>query len=142
MSKKFVKEKNWYGLEYVSVVLPISRVSGEHGELVDAKTWSSAELLVGRELISRKYPIRGLELRYLRKTLGYSLRDYSALLGLSQTAVMKWEKQTKRRLDPINEVAVRALCAQLLKLELRAWFDELRGCEKSAPFQVKVEEAA
>ncbi len=142
MAKKFVKEKNWYGLEYVSVILPISRVSEIHGELVDAKSWSSAELLVGRELITRGYPIRGQELKYLRKTLGYSLRDFSALLSLSQTAVMKWEKKTKKRLDPINEVAVRSICAQLLKLELRAWFDELRGCEKSTPFQVKVDEAA
>jgi DNA-binding XRE family transcriptional regulator len=142
MSKKFVKEPNWYGLDYVTVLLPVSRVSEQHGELVDAKVWSSAELLVGRELIVRGYPIRGIELKYLRKVLGHSLREFASLLGLSQTAVMKWEKQSKRRLEPINEVAVRALCAQLLKVEIRAWFDELRGREKPEHFQVKVPDAA
>src|SRR5690348_8192776 len=106
---KYVIEKNWYGLEYVTVKLPVTRSSKEHGDLVHAKSIQAAEIAVAREIITRTIPLRGVEIQYLRKALGQPLRKFSSLLGISHTAVAKWEKQPKKRLDPVNEVAVRTL---------------------------------
>lgn len=132
---KYLIEKNWYGLEYVTVKLPISRSSKEQGDLIHAKSIQAAELAVAREIITRTIPLRGVEIQYLRKTLGQSLREFASLLGVSHAAVAKWEKQPKKRLDPVNEVAVRTLCAQLLNLELRGWFQELVGTGKAQPIE-------
>jgi len=139
--KKYVIEKRWYGLEYVTVKLPVSRASSKHGELVDAKTWEIAEKMVARAIITHSLPLRGIEVQYLRKTLGYPLRDFAAMLGISHTALAKWEKQPKRRLEPMNEVGVRTLMAQLLKLEMRGWFGELVGKDKAQKIEITAKAA-
>ena len=132
---KYIIEKSWCGLKYVTIKLPVARVSQEQGTLVHSKSIQAAEYAVAREIICRTIPIRGIEIQFLRKTLGQSLRDFSTMLGISHTALAKWEKKVKKRLDPVNEVAVRTLCAQLLNLELRGWFQELLGTGKAQPIE-------
>lgn len=137
---KYVKRENYYGLEYVTVYLKVSRTHPKYGDLIQADTIGAAAKSVSSEIVNRKIPLRGVEIKFIRKALGLSLRDMGAALGISHVAVDKWERAKKKRLDPINEVAVRSLFAQLMKVEISGWFDSLKGTEK-APKKLEIRAA-
>jgi hypothetical protein len=46
-------------------------------------------------------------------------------------AILKWERQKLKRLDPVNEVAFRALMAGFFNLKLLGTFAALLGDERS-----------
>ena len=46
-------------------------------------------------------------------------------------AILKWERKKSKRLDPVNEVAVRALMAGLFEVKLAGTFDALLGDDKA-----------
>jgi DNA-binding transcriptional regulator YiaG len=85
------------------------------------------ERLIGRALISRRVPLRGKELKVLRAALGLSLEKFAQKLGLTSGAVFHWEKAENQRLSPINEAAVRCLCAEELEIDIPAKFSQLLG---------------
>ena len=72
-------------------------------------------------------PIRGAEVQFLRKSLDLSMEKFGRLLGLSAPAILKWERARIKRLAPINEVAVRALMAEHLSIEMKGRFTVLKG---------------
>lgn len=124
---KKITIKKYYGLEYITVIgIPIKNT--KHGNII-AINVSVIENLVARELIQKKVPIRGLEFKFLRKVLGLSLATIGSELGISAPAVLKWERAAKKRLDPINEVAVRALLAEKFGVKISGKFSELLGAD-------------
>ena len=81
--------------------------------------------LAARAIIERRLPIRGMEVKFLRKTLGLSMEEFSEQLGLTSGAIFKWEHKAEERLHPINEIAVRSLIADHLELEISGRFSKL-----------------
>ena len=127
--------KGYYGLEYVTVILPLS--PSKHGDVI-AVDVGKVEKSVARLLIEKGVPLRGLEIKFLRKALGLSLERFGAELGISAPAVLKWEKlKAEVRLEPMNEVAVRALLAEKLGVKLSGKFSVLRGEETVTPFRLR-----
>jgi putative transcriptional regulator len=113
------------GLEYVFLEgVPIRHTA--HGDVVNADTGLIEKEIAG-EIVRRGVPIRGAEVRFLRKSLGLSLERFGGMLGLSAPAILKWERARERRLDPTNEVSVRALMAENLGIALAGKFTVLRG---------------
>ncbi|MEO5969790.1 MAG: hypothetical protein ABIQ95_07655 [Bdellovibrionia bacterium] len=45
-------------------------------------------------------------------------------------AILKWERNKLKRLEPVNEVAVRALMAGFFGVKLLGTFDALLGVDK------------
>lgn len=127
--------KGYYGLEYVTVVLPIR--PSKHGDVI-AVDVGEVEMKVARLLIEKRVPLRGKEIRFIRKVIGLSLEKLGAELGISAPAVLKWEREKEeQRLDPINEVAVRALLAEKLGVRMTGTFSALRGEEKAGKIMLK-----
>lgn len=113
------------GLDYVYLKdVPIQRTS--HGEVIDIDP-SIIEHAVASEIVQQGIPIKGAEVQFLRKSLGLSMEKFGKLLGLSAPAILKWERARTKRLSPINEVAVRALMADQLDIELEGRFTILKG---------------
>ena len=113
------------GLEYVFLEgVPIRHTP--HGDVIDADP-GLIEKEIAAEIVRRGVPIRGAEVRFLRKSLGLSLERFGRMLGLSAPAIMKWERARERRLDPTNEVSVRALMAENLGIALAGKFTVLKG---------------
>ena len=108
------------------------RVYDEHGETIHSKVLSEIEKLTSRELILRRLPIRGREVSFLRGILAMSQREFAAKLGLSHVAILKWERAQGKRLDIINEIAVKTLMAGQLGLKVVASIKNLVG-EEGAP---------
>lgn len=113
------------GLDYVYLEnVPVRQT--KHGEVLDADLAVIEREIAGR-IIRQGIPIRGAEVKFLRKSLGLSMERFGALLGLSAPAILKWERAPQKRLHPINEVAVRALMAERLGIFVEGNFTVLKG---------------
>jgi DNA-binding transcriptional regulator YiaG len=113
------------GLDYVYLEnAPIRHT--KHGDVI-ATDPALIEREIAREIILQGIPIRGAEVQFLRKSLSLSMERFGRLLGLSAPAILKWERAREKRLDPTNEVAVRALMIERLNLALDGKFSTLRG---------------
>jgi len=113
------------GLDYVYLEnVPIRRT--KHGEVLDTDP-AAIEREIASQIVRQGIPIRGAEVRFLRKSLGMSMEGFGALLGLSPPAILKWEREAQKRLHPTNEVAVRALAAEQLNITLEGKFTVLKG---------------
>ena len=113
------------GLDYVYLKdVPVRETM--HGEVL-AVELSAIERGIACEIVRQGIPIRGAEVQFLRKSMGLSMNRFGSLLGISAPAILKWERARTKRLDPINEVAVRALMAEQLNVELRGRFTLLKG---------------
>ena len=89
------------------------------------------EDLAARALIEYRVPLRGLEVKFLRKVLQLSMDAFSEKLGLTAGAVFKWEQKSEEKLHPINEIAVRAFVADSLGIEISGKFSEMVSHEKT-----------
>ena len=87
------------------------------------------EELASRAIIEHRLPIRGKEIRFLRKSLGLTLAAFAEKLNLTPSSILKWERANEERLHPINEVAVRALVAEEMKIDVVGKYSVLRGKE-------------
>lgn len=113
------------GLDYVYLKnVPVCKTA--HGEAIDADL-SAIEKDIAREIVCKGIPLRGAEVQFLRKSLALSMEKFGKLLGISAPAILKWERARTKRLEPINEVAVRALMAERLDIEIKGRFTVLKG---------------
>jgi DNA-binding transcriptional regulator YiaG len=88
------------------------------------------ERLAARAVINSRVPIRGIEVKFLRKTLGLSLEKFANKIGLTSGAVFKWEKDTNERLHPMNEIVVRVFFAEQFGIDIPGKYSELLGNER------------
>ena len=113
------------GLDYVYLKdVPIRQTS--HGKILDVDL-AFIERDIAGEIVRQGVPIRGAEVQFLRKSLALSMEKFGRLLGITAPAILKWERARTRRLEPINEVAVRALMAEQLDIEMKGRFTVLKG---------------
>lgn len=89
------------------------------------------EELAARAIIENRLPIRGQEVRFLRKSLSLSMDEFSEQLGLTSGAIFKWEQKPIERLHPINEIAVRSLVADRLGIEIPGRFSKIIGGDQT-----------
>lgn len=117
------------GIEYVRVVGMPTKDS-PFGPVVSAACLKQAERLVASAIIRLRFPLRGVEVQYIRRVLGLSQAALGRELGPSDVAVLKWEKRVERRLDTVNEVALRALFAERLGVPLPGTLSDLCGADE------------
>ena len=123
--------KGLMNLDYVEIHHVPFVESKRFGRGTDAGVLKKLELQVARAIIFQRRPIRGSEVLFLRSVLGMSLKQLGAKLGYSDVAILKWERSKLKRLDPVNEVAMRALMAGLFEIKLLGTFESLLGNDKS-----------
>jgi DNA-binding transcriptional regulator YiaG len=122
--------KGFMNLDYVEVRHTPYVQSARFGRGTDAEVLQTVERLVARAILTRRRPLRGAEVYFLRSVLGISQKVLGARLGYSDVAILKWERNKTKRLDPVNEVAVRALMAGYFGIKLLGTFDALLGEDK------------
>jgi transcriptional regulator with XRE-family HTH domain len=76
------------------------------------------ERRIAEEVLLQHRPISGLEVAYLRQVYGISRRAFAKEIGLSDVAVLKWERAKRKRLVTTSEIAVRVFFAKKLGLSL------------------------
>ena len=126
MGKKWKGDlKNPTPLEYI-VFKNVPMHSSKHGDVIDLDP-GVLEMLAAKAVIEARIPLRGKEVRFLRKVLGLSYEKFAGPMDLSAATVMKWEKAEFDRLHLVNEVAVRAFVAERLGLHIEGVFSKLVG---------------
>lgn len=112
-----VVESKYYGLEYVSVTFHNCKVHPEYGPLIHAKVLQKVELEVAKGILERNYPIRGKELRFIRKVAGLNSRAVADFFRVTHPTILAWEK-IEEPLPTATEVALRVLFAAHLGITL------------------------
>lgn len=112
-------------LEYIRF-LNVPLKDSKHGPVIDLPP-HFLDNLAAVAVIKERIPLRGKEVKFLRKTLGLSLEKFANQLGLTSGAVFRWEQDLEQRLLPINEIAVRTFVAEKLNIEIAGKFSELLG---------------
>ncbi len=127
-----MKKKRWtedcdnlVPLDYIRF-LDVPMYSSEYGDVIDVK-FGLLEFLAAEAVLKMGIPIRGLEVKFLRKVAGLSMEKFANKLGLSSGTVFHWEKAAKETLAPVNEAAVRAFIAETLNVEISSHFSKLVG---------------
>ena len=118
------------GMEYLFIKVP-TKVTDEGDEYI-AIPVGIIEKGIAKKLIESRVPIRGVEAKFLRKTLSLSLKDWVQAFGLSAAGVMKWEKSPNIRLSKVNEAAVRSFSAEKLGINIEGQWSQLIG-KKETP---------
>ena len=122
--------KGFMNLDYVDIRHVPYVESARFGRGTDAEVLKALERFVARAILGQRRPLRGAEVHFLRSVLGMSQKQLGSRLSYSDVAILKWERNKSKRLDPVNEVAVRALMAGLFGIELPGTFDALLGDDK------------
>lgn len=129
------------GLDYIYVKVPV--LKDDSGEEYLDVAMGDIEAAIATSLIKLRVPLRGVEVKFLRKSLGLSLKAWASELGLSAAGVLKWEKAADSRLSRVNEAAVRAFCAEKLGIDLPGTLSQLVGKDKTPRrISVKLDEIA
>ena len=129
------------GLDYVYVIVPVKRTA-DGTEYIDLPM-NVIERAIAIKLIEERVPIRGAEVRFLRAALGITLREWAKLFGFSAAGVNKWEKTRTKRLAPVNEAAIRALCAERLDVGIEGkWSDLVATAKVPKRLSLRIDSAA
>ena len=123
--------KGLMNLNYVEIRHVPYVESKRFGRGTDGEVLKKLERQVARAILSQRRPIYGAEVLFLRSVLGISQKQLGAKLGYSDVEILKWERNKQKRLDPVNEVAMRALMAGLFEIKLLGTFEALLGDDKS-----------
>lgn len=138
MTRKFWVEDliSWDGFSYLRLKgVPMKR--SKSGGVIDFEQ-RRLEKLVAAAILKNQVPIRGKELQLLRRVTGLSLEKFGRRLGISYGTIYHWEKTPRKRLTPINEIAVRLLCAEEMGFDLTGRFSTLIGDERHEPIDITV----
>jgi DNA-binding transcriptional regulator YiaG len=106
------------------------------GPVIEVREQILEELAL-RALVTRRIPLHGAELKFIRKALGFTIQEFAKKLRLTHGAIQGWEKGPKTRLLPVNEIAVRSLVAEELKIDILGHFSELLGTD-STPKRIEL----
>ena len=117
--------KGLMGLDYI-LFKNVPMRQSEYGPVIDLEP-GVLEKLAAQAVIEQRIPIRGKEVKFLRKTLGLSMEKFATKLELTSGAVFKWERNPEERLHSINEIVVRAFVAEILGVEISGKYSALLG---------------
>jgi DNA-binding transcriptional regulator YiaG len=117
--------KGLVGLDYV-LFKNVPMRQSEYGPVIDLEP-GVLEKLAAQAVIEHRIPIRGKEVKFLRKTLGLSMEKFATKLELTSGAVFKWERNPEERLHSTNEIVVRAFVAEILGVEISGKYSALLG---------------
>jgi DNA-binding XRE family transcriptional regulator len=115
----------WEGLDYLRLV-GVPMYKSKKGPLIDLRP-KQLERMVACAVVQSRNPLTGTEVKFLRKSIGLSLDKFGRKLGITSGAIFHWEKTANIRLLPINEIAVRVLCADELGVEMSAKLSRMIG---------------
>ena len=69
---------------------------------------------IGRAVALQAYPLSGLEVRFLRKQLGMSAREWAVLLRIDHTTLSRWEND-EQRIGPQSDALIRFLYFRMVE---------------------------
>ena len=88
------------GLEYV-YIKKVKAINTPYGAAVNISNVKELHEKIAISILKNNIPLRGKELKFLRKTSGITQVDLSDLLNVGQSTVANWEgKEIDQTIDP------------------------------------------
>lgn len=131
MSKVIYKEMKLPILEWCTIVRVPFRVSEKYGAVVHASVLKNCEQVASDFIVRANVPIRGMELKFLRKSFGYSLEKLAKELGVTAPTIFNWEKVLTERVEAIVEIAIRAWAAEKLGTKIPGTLSNLLSAQET-----------
>lgn len=130
MKTKIEKSYIYYGLGFpVRLInVPMIEIRGEYTLDIDFNKLQKAVLL---HLSSKKTPLTGNEIRFIRKYFSLTTTAFGKLFGYSHSAILKWENQGDAiaRITPATEIYLRLYILEYLQqnaLDFKELYNEIR----------------
>ena len=122
--------KGYGGIEYIHITFK--------GKTLSHEKLKGLEREIGQIIISKR-PLRGKEVKFLRKILGLSLTKLVVKMQgmVDQSTVSRWEQKGDERLSPANESLMRSFYAHEFNVKLRATPEVLIPAESEDLVEIK-----
>lgn len=98
------------GFPVILINAPWKKVFGEWALDINFKNLQNVVL---QDLIHKPVPLRGKELRFIRKFLEMTTANFGKLFGVTHVAVVKWEND-QAKINPATELCIRLHVMDLL----------------------------
>ncbi len=116
------------GLDYI-IFKNVPMRESKWGDVIEIKE-SILEKLAAEAIIKHRIPLRGREVKFLRKCLGFTFEKFATELDVSASTAFKWEQKPDERLHSFNEAALRAFFAERLGIEISGKLSLLIGTKE------------
>ena len=113
------------GLDYITFK-NVPMHESKWGDVIELQE-SIMEKIAAEAIIVQRVPLRGCEVKFLRKSLGLTYDKFAAELGISASTACKWEQKPDERLSGFNEAALRAYFAEKYGIEISGKLSTLIG---------------
>lgn len=120
----------------VLVGVEVRRCSKCREEEVSIPNIEGLHRCIAQTIATRRTLLSGAEIRFLRKFLGYSGRDFAGLLGVAPETVSRWENE-KQPLAPGVDRAMRLLALYGQQVENYSGFAFLKDISTTRPKRPK-----
>lgn len=101
------------GLPGVWLLDGFRRLESRHGPALTIRDPDGLHAALARILVTRGAPLRGIELRFLRRLMALGQASLAALLGASEQTLARWEKG-QSALSPAAERLMRLIVTEYL----------------------------
>lgn len=119
-----------HGVAATLVGIRVLRCPACGEEDVEIPRIAELDRVIAKHLIERPGHLAGPEIRFLRKFLGFSGRDFADLIGVAPETVSRWERG-HQVMDRGHENTLRVLAAHRTPIEDYRVFDALRAIERT-----------
>jgi DNA-binding transcriptional regulator YiaG len=122
-NKKTVDLDGYGGLDYIRIKdIPARDTKVGRVMNIDLR---QLELCIVAELVLKGVPLRGAEVKFIRKAFGFSQSEFASQFKMTAPAITKWESDPDRPLKSIAQYAVRMFSVFKLKLEFEKPFHQM-----------------
>lgn len=123
------------GLDYIWLENGYKFHETPYGEGVSIEDTEGLHRAIGEFLVSVPRPFTGSELRFIRLEMELSQKSLSALIGVEEQAVRRWEKNSGKTFSGPADRLVRAIYDEYLKGEgsVRKMVDRLAHLDEKKP---------
>lgn len=106
------------GLEYI-YVKKVKSIQTPYGEAINIPNAKDLHNKIAIAILEHNIPLRGKELRFLRKTCGIKQVDLSNWLGVGQSTIANWEgKDIDKIIDSSHSYFLQQLFREKFKLSI------------------------
>ncbi len=104
------------GLEWARIFEVPARKIKSGDIVVHSKVVGKCERLIAHAIATHPIPIRGAEVKFIRKFLGLSMEKFGKVFGVSGPCIHGWEREHNQQLSPVTEVSIRIFLGEKLGL--------------------------
>lgn len=103
------------GLDNVYLVNGFAEEETAYGPAVAIEDVDGLHKAIGRWLVNLPKALNGAELRFLRHELDLSQKRLASLIGASEQAVGRWERASRKAIDPVADRLVRVIYTEFVE---------------------------